>query len=107
MEIPEIKPKEVYELITRGDEVIILDVRTKEEVAGGYIKGSVNLELDKLEVELAKVIPNKQSMVYVYCHSGVRSEAAVEYMMKQGYGHVFNMTDGIAQWESENLPLEI
>ncbi|MBI2465442.1 rhodanese-like domain-containing protein [Candidatus Shapirobacteria bacterium] len=105
MEIPEIKPKEVYGFITKGDEIIILDVRTKEEFDEGYIKTAINLPLDNLEGDILKIIPNKNSKVYVYCHSGVRSEAAVEYMMKHGYKNVFNMTGGIAQWESENLPI--
>ncbi|MFA5894527.1 MAG: rhodanese-like domain-containing protein [Candidatus Shapirobacteria bacterium] len=106
MQIPEIKPKEMYESITRGEEVIILDVRTKEEFDEGYIKGAINLPIDNLMEELAKTLPDKQAKIYVYCHSGVRSEASVKYMMKQGYSQVINMTDGIAQWESDNLPIE-
>lgn len=105
MEIPEIKPKEMYESINRGDEIIILDVRTKEEFDEGYIKDAINLPLDVLENDILKVVPDKRAKVYVYCHSGARSEAAVEYMMKQGYSQVFNMINGIAQWESENLPV--
>lgn len=107
MEIPEITPKEMYESIKRGEELTILDVRTKEEFGEGYIKGAINLPLDMLEDDIGKVIADKQSKIYVYCHSGARSEAAVEYMMSQGYAQVFNMTNGIAQWESENLPVEI
>lgn len=106
MGIPEIKPKEMYESIKNGDEAVILDVRTREEFDEGYIKGAINLPIDKLMDEIAKTVSDKQAKVYVYCHSGARSEAVVEYMVKLGYKNVFNMINGIAQWESENLPLE-
>lgn len=106
MEIPEIKPKEMHESINRGDEIVILDVRTVEELNEGFIKGAVNLPVDDLMENIEKTVSDKQAKIYIYCHSGARSEAAVEYMMKLGYKNVFNMVGGIAQWESESLPIE-
>lgn len=69
---------------------VLLDVRTKQEYNQGNIKGSINIPLDKLEL-VEKTIKNKETPLFVYCHSGSRSGQAVDYLKQVGYTNVENI----------------
>jgi len=63
--------------------VIMLDVRTKEEVLSGKIEGSVHIPLDDLRGRLDELDSKKP--IYAYCQSGLRSYIAVRFLMQNGY----------------------
>jgi len=68
---------------------IILDVRTKEEYAGGHIKGSLNIPLQSLTAaSIAKL--DKQKPVITCCASGMRSASAKSMLKSQGFTEVHN-----------------
>ncbi|OQA10564.1 MAG: Thiosulfate sulfurtransferase PspE precursor [Bacteroidetes bacterium ADurb.Bin397] len=68
---------------------IILDVRTKGEFAGGHIKGSLNIPVDQLSSQLAK-LKNKNQPIITCCASGMRSASAKGILATNGYSQVFN-----------------
>lgn len=68
---------------------IILDVRTKGEFAGGHIKGSLNIPVDQLSSQLAK-LKNKNQPIITCCASGMRSASAKGILVANGYSQVFN-----------------
>ena len=78
---------------------LILDVRTKGEVAKGAIPNSVHLDIfaDNFETEIDKL--NKTKPVYVYCASGGRSGEAMEIMNKKGFKEVYNLEGGYTAWK--------
>ena len=86
-----------------GGNLVLLDVRTPEEYAGGFIEGARNLDYfgSDFEKELAKF--NKEIPVYVYCASGGRSEAAAEDLIKKSLKKVYNLAGGIEAWQDEKL----
>ncbi len=63
------------------DGAILLDVRTREEYAGGHVPGSRNIPLDRLST--AKL--EKGRPIFAYCHSGARSAQACAQLAEQGY----------------------
>lgn len=80
--------------IQGGEKVVILDVRTPEELADGKLPGSVMLTLDVTGGFASKVqglIPDKSATVFVYCRSGRRSQSAAEIMAGLGYSNVHNI----------------
>ena len=85
--------------------VITLDVRTPGEFMVGHIQGAINIDVEGLqfETEIAKL--DKSATYAVYCHSGRRSGIAVDIMSKDGFKSLFNLTNGIADWQANNLPL--
>lgn len=85
--------------------VITLDVRTPGEFMVGHIQGAINIDVEGLqfETEIAKL--DKSATYAVYCHSGRRSGIAVETMSKDGFKSLFNLANGIADWQANNLPL--
>ena len=56
------------------ENAILLDVRTAEEYREGHIPGSINIPLDALD-GIDKQITERQTPIFVYCHSGGRSAA--------------------------------
>jgi len=82
-----IAPKADFaELVKAG--AIIIDVRTKGEYAGGHIRGSVNIPLDKLVSNLNKLKKNKD--IITCCASGSRSASAKGILTSHGFTNVHN-----------------
>lgn len=83
----------------------LVDVRTADEFAGGYIPGAKNIDWnsDGFETKIAKL--DKSKPTFVYCHSGKRSAAAAKKMKKMGFTQVHELSGGITGWEAEGLPL--
>lgn len=77
----------VREIIENG--AVIVDVRTPGEFAGGHVKGSVNIPLDKIQNNIAK-IKNYRKPVVVCCASGMRSSNAKRVLMKNGIEEVYD-----------------
>lgn len=75
------------ELMKKGG--IILDVRSKNEFAAGHIKGSLNIPVDQLAGNLAK-LKDKNKPVITCCASGMRSAMAKNILKSNGYKEVHN-----------------
>ncbi len=75
------------QLVKEG--AIILDVRSKGEYAGGHIKGSINISVDQLGNNLAK-LKDKNKPVITCCASGMRSASAKNILKSNGYKEVHN-----------------
>jgi phage shock protein E len=74
------------ELMKQG--ATIVDVRTQGEFAGGHIKGSVNIPLQKLQSSLSKI--KKDKPVITCCASGMRSASAKSILKSNGFAEVYN-----------------
>lgn len=81
------KPKiDFSELIRNG--ATILDVRTTDEFKGGHLKGALNIPLQQLKSNLSKL--KKDKPVITCCASGMRSAAAKNTLLANGFTQVYN-----------------
>ncbi|NDJ51555.1 MAG: rhodanese-like domain-containing protein [Chloroflexi bacterium] len=80
---------------------ILVDVRTPEEVADGYIDGAINIPVDELEARLSE-LPDDAPVV-VYCRSGNRSARAANILASNGY-EAYDL-GGIITWEAQGYPV--
>ena len=78
---------------------ILLDVRTSQEYREGHIPGSKNVPLQRLD-KLEELTENKDTVLYVYCHSGARSRQATAMLQHMGYTNVQNI-GGIAAYQGK------
>ena len=85
-------------LIIDSRDVTLVDVRTPGEFAQGYIKGAILLPLDRLAIDSAKKLSNKDAEIFVYCLSGHRSRRAASLLVRAGYTNVTNI-GGIRTWQ--------
>ena len=82
-------------------EVKVLDVREQSEFDAGHIPEAVLLPVGTItEATAAAVIPEKDSVVLVYCRSGNRSKTASQALVDLGYTNVFEF-GGINTWSYE------
>ncbi|MBR9776455.1 MAG: hypothetical protein GYB55_16105 [Cytophagales bacterium] len=87
-------------------DVVILDVRTQEEVAQGLIPGAVNI--DVLQDDFAEKIAtlDKNQKVLVYCKVGGRSKKAADLLVGKGFSQVFNLEGGYDLWKKNGYPVK-
>ena len=90
------------------NDVLLVDVRTKEEFKSFHIAGSLNVPIttqsgynaDFLnELEALNVDKNKK--IAVICRSGARSSAAAKLLDKNGYKDVVNLEGGVERLAKE------
>ncbi len=81
-------------LIKESD--FLADVRSPGEYAQGSVKGSVNIPVDQVEMQLDKFRDKKQ--IVVFCRSGMRSSRAKDILEKNGFT---NVTNG-GTWQAVN-----
>ncbi len=78
----------------------IVDVRTAEEVSGGFIPGAQNIDIYDPNFAQAIEKLDKKVPVYVYCKAGGRSATAAEQFRKAGFTEVYDLKGGFMGWEN-------
>lgn len=65
---------------------LILDVRTDAELSLlGFYPGSVHIQSEDLEQQMARDYPDKDIRILAYCNSGQRARAATDKLHALGY----------------------
>lgn len=104
----EADPKKSYEQVAAG-KAIILDVREKDEVKDGMIKGARWFPLSEYEAKKDQIVNElkaeaKTKEIYVYCRSGNRSGIYKDHLAKEGIKAV-NL-GGYSNLVKEGLPTQ-
>lgn len=61
----------------------LVDVREPDEYAAGHLPGSVNIPLSTIAAGRCGL--PKDTRIYAYCYSGMRSRKACRFLDQQGY----------------------
>jgi rhodanese-related sulfurtransferase len=84
----------------------VLDVRTAREYQSGHLANAFLADwTNKQEFTERVAALYKAKPVYAYCLSGGRSDAAMNWLNKNGFT-AYNLSGGINAWNKENKPLE-
>ena len=104
----EVYPGEVAEKIARGEDIILLDVRTPEEYEEIHIENALLLPVQQLSQQSLANIglgpEMKDKEILVYCRSGARSKTAYDIMTSLGYTNVKSIAGGMIHWEEDEYP---
>lgn len=92
-------PEEAKEMID-ASEVIIVDVRTKEEYEESHIPNAVLIPNETIANQELEQLPDKEAVILVYCRSGRRSAQAAEKLLQLGYQNIYDF-GGIIDWPYE------
>ena len=96
---------ETFRKLAEAGQGIILDVRTPEEVAQGYIEHASMIDYyDDAFAEKINLI-DKSKEIYVYCMSGGRSTSAAKVLRKNGFTKIYQLDNGLLAWEDKGYPL--
>ena len=94
-----ISAEEAYEMMA-SQEVVVVDVRTREEYDGGHIENAVLVPNESIGSEMPEALPDKEATLLVYCRSGRRSKDAAQKLLKLGYQSVYDF-GGVIDWPYE------
>ena len=100
--VREVAPRELAARMQRGDPLDVIDVREPYEWRIGRIEGARMIPLGRIGASMAE-LPRDREIV-LYCHHGVRSLAAAEFLASQGFDGIWNLAGGIDRWSAEVDP---
>lgn len=83
--------------------LLVLDVRSKEEFAQGHVPGAINIPHDQLDKQLEQLSEHKNSEIVLYCRSGRRAGAAEAYLSSQGFKKLYHLKGDMIGWNEAGL----
>jgi rhodanese-related sulfurtransferase len=86
-------------------DLVVLDIRTPEEFAGGHLPGAVNLDFYEPDFRQQLAELDRDVPYILYCRSGNRSGQARQMMQELGFADVVDVAGGIVAWQQAGLPL--
>ncbi len=98
----DITAKELAERITRGDKLVLVDVRELYEWDAGHISAALHIPMQQVPKRLAEIPLDKE--IVTICRSGSRSAHTQHFLMNQGYARVKNLVGGMKAWSRDVDP---
>jgi hydroxyacylglutathione hydrolase len=78
----------------------VLDVREDDEYDEGHIEVAKNLSFKLIPTRLTSLDLDKEKPLAITCATGKRSSTAASLLMRAGFQELYNVTGGMAAWES-------
>lgn len=94
-----ISMRQLENMLDRGGDFILLDVRSREEFSAGHLSGAVNLPFEELENRIYELPRGKP--VVVYCAYGSHSMRAARFLDQQGF-QVINTSGGLSYYRGRH-----
>lgn len=79
------------------ENIIILDVREKNDYNNGHILNAISMAQNEVAHEIEDIAPDKDTPICVYCYSGNRSSRVGMMLEYLGYNNIYNL-GGIDNW---------
>ena len=80
----------LFSSLVSSNEIIVIDVRSLEEVKTGIIQDAIHIEWTQIDKEINNIDITKNQPIYLYCRSGNRSGKAAVTLEKIGFTNVVN-----------------
>lgn len=95
----EISPQETAELLKKGGEVLLVDVREPWEYEICRIEGAKLVPMGSIPANLQAL--DTEGEVICYCHRGMRSMDVAVWLRGQGVERARSLAGGIDRWSTE------
>lgn len=104
----QMEAKMLKSMMDKGQKVIILDVREKEQRSEGYIDADETYAITRgnLEFKVGNKIKDKNALIVTFCRSGHRGVMAAHRLRQMGYKNAISLKHGLKGWTSLGYPLE-
>ena len=99
-----ISSAELVEKLRSPNRPHLLDVRDPAEHAFAALPGARLIPLTQLIERMDEIASWADDAIVVYCHHGMRSLRAAQYLERSGFSRVSNLTGGIDRWSLEVDP---
>lgn len=98
-----VKSDKLKELISQEPKLLIIDVRDVGAFQSGHIKGAINIFLEDLEKEKAK-IPFGRKIV-LYDNDGLWAFMGAVRLYDMGFFNILTLSDGLDGWKNNKFEL--
>lgn len=86
------------------ENILIVDVRDKEEYDAGHIKGAIYMAFEGILSKKNELPRDKE--IIIYDKKGDRSKLVTETLVKNGLIQITNLIDGFKKWQEKGYPVE-
>ncbi|WP_394148032.1 thiosulfate sulfurtransferase GlpE [Shewanella atlantica] len=87
---------QLIELSESTPDIQIADIRDAASFESGHVEGSVNLSNENLAEFIAQA--DMDQPLIVICYHGISSQSAAQYLVEQGFDHVYSLDGGYQAW---------
>jgi rhodanese-related sulfurtransferase len=94
-----------YQKMPREGHVLI-DTREDREWADGHAVGAIHLSKGVIERDIETEIPDKSTVMVLYCGGGFRSALVADTLQKMGYSNAISLDGGWRAWNAAGLAIE-
>lgn len=83
--------EKAIKLVNSSTNLVILDVRTREEYLSGNIPNAINIDVLSQDFKSKIDMLDKNKEYLIYCRSGNRSSIASSIMSTNGFLNIYNL----------------
>ncbi|MBC2399322.1 rhodanese-like domain-containing protein [Clostridium tetanomorphum] len=91
--------EQAKKIVDENKDLVIFDIRTKEEYDSGHIKSAILIPYDQINENIDFIKKYKDKEVLVYCKTGRRSSIAIKALIDNNYSKIYHMNEGISRWK--------
>ncbi|SUV85138.1 sulfurtransferase [Bordetella pertussis] len=102
---PWIAPRDLYEMLTDGGELAILDVRENGVYTQGHLFHAASMPLSVFELRVDDGLPSPHVRIVVIDDADGLAEQAVRLLHQRGYHNVAVLQGGQPGWNAAGLPV--
>ena len=100
--VSEITPSQLQARRAAGTSPVIIDVREGWELQLASIPGVLHIPMNEIPAKLQEL--DKDNEIVVMCRSGGRSMQVAQFLARNGFRSVANLTGGILAWSRDVDP---
>ena len=104
--ITSVSPQELAQLMEANAEILILDVRSRDEHAVGHIASAVNIPHAEINDRWGELAAYKDKHIVVCCWAGGRADIAKHALRDAGFASVLDLRGHMAEWQRLGYPVE-
>jgi len=112
-QVGQMTPKELKKLLDDGADVIVLDVREKEQRAEGKIPSNevnedsfISITRGNLEWKVNNLLDDKDMLIVTFCRKGGRGALAAQVLREMGYKHATTLKGGLKGWAKSGYAIQ-
>ena len=94
------------EIVESGRQHLLVDTREDSEWAAGHVAGALHLGKGVIERDIETEVPDKDTMMVLYCGGGFRSALVADNLQKMGYTKAISLDGGWRALKESGLPLD-
>lgn len=104
--VKEVSPEQLKDWMATKQPFTLIDVREDNEWQAGHAAAAMHISRWTLSGRITAIVPDKTTLIVLYCKGGARSAASAVVLQKMGYTNVFSLAGGFIKYQGAGLPIQ-